>query len=527
MYPTSADFQIAVGAPTRRAFGRVTFDITDVTAYSDVSSITTSTEATGLSVKAQLTDRIRTSKYNIATLETNRFKLDGSMSFPDDVLANNGEVGFVSNNLCDSSGVFASPPTITTQFNSTHSSAGVTITFDLLNEEYATDFVVSAYDGSNALITTVTVTGNTDIVAQPLGQLLNYKKLVFTINKWSVGDRRARVTEVDFGIVRVYTDDNLVNLRLSEELDLIGSTLPSAEFFFEIDNSDRAFNILNPTGFYKYLQQRQKIFGEIGIELAGGSIEYVPTGTYYLDEWISNEGSLTASFTARTALDLMTGFSYENLTVVSQSLLSFATNVFAAAGIPPASYSIDAALGSITTNSLVEKTTCKDVIQMIAMAGCANVWVGRDSVIKIVCMPSTPGTTQGTILEDNAYAEPLVTLQKITKRVDVTYWTALNTSAVTSATSAGVTDGQLLTVDNNKLINTSARALAVGNWIIQQSNYRARYATNWRGDPAYALGDVIEIENDFGVSLKSIVTKQEVTYQGYLQARTESKGVPN
>lgn len=475
----------------------------------------------------QLVNRIRSSNYVTATLEQDRFKLDGSMSFPDDVLANNGEVGFVSNAICDSTRTFASPPSITLQFGSVHSSAGITVTFDQITGEYATDFKIDAYNTTNALITSVTITGNTSVIPQPIGQLLNYKKLVITINKWSVANRRARVMEIDFGIVKVYTDDNLIRMGLTEELDLSSGTLPSAEFRFTVDNSDRSFNILSPTGFYKYLQQRQKITSEIGIELENGSIEYVPLGTYALSEWISDEGALTASFTARTLLDTMAGFVYENYTTYNMSLYNLAVTVFSLCGIPVTSYYIDSALASIMTNSIVEKANMKDVLQMIAIAGCANIWVDRDSKISLVCMPAAIGPTQDVILGDNAYAEPQVTLERITKQVDVTYWTNKDTSAGVTVTAAGVTDGDLLTIEKNKLINTLARAIAVGNWILQQRSRRTRYATNWRGNPAYSLGDVVEIENSYGANMKSIVTKNDITYEGYLQVKTESKGVSN
>src|SRR5690606_32752108 len=154
------------------------------------------------------------------TWETDRFRLDGSFSFPDDTLSNNGEVGFVSAQLCDVDGVFDDEPEITITFGSTHSSVGLTITFDTFNDEYAVDFDVTAYDAADDVIETVSVIGNTDAMAKPLGQLADYKKVVVTIKKWSVGDRRARVLEIDFGIVEEYMDDSLIRMDLIEELDL-------------------------------------------------------------------------------------------------------------------------------------------------------------------------------------------------------------------------------------------------------------------------------------------------------------------
>ncbi|WP_135553232.1 hypothetical protein [Paenibacillus cymbidii] len=524
MYPVSPAFQAAVYAPSRRVAGKVTFDISDVTAAGDVSNITVTTQATAISDKAQLIDKDRNATYNLATLETDRFRLDGSFSFADDAApANNAERGYVSDALCDSDGEFASHPTITITFGSTHSSVGLTITFDAFNGEYATDFIVTAYDASNVVIDTVTVTGNTSTQPKPLGQLLNYKKIVVEIVKWSVGDRRARVLEIDFGIVEVYTDDNLISMGLIEEMDMSGSKLPSPEFDFTVDNSDRAFNILNPTGFYKYLQQRQQVIAELGVDIGGGLIEYVPLGNYLLWEWTSDEGSLTASFTARTNLDLMANFDYENGTPDSQSLADLAESLFALCGIP--NYSIDPALAGITTNSLAKKTTCKNALQMVALAGCANIFVTRDNTITLRCL--SLGDPDDVVTLDNMYAEAQIELEKIVKQVAVTYWTDLDTSSVSTVTAAGVDVGDVLKLEGNTFINSSGRATAVANWLLAQKAYRAKYAINWRGNPAQELVDVILIENTYGSSMSAFITKTDLTYKGYLRAKTEAHGVVN
>lgn len=521
MYATSQVYKDHVYAASRSISGKVTFDISDVTAVGDVTSITTSAEATAISDKSQLADNNRNKTYQLATLETNRFKLDGSFSFADDTTpANNGERGYVSSALCAADGTFAIPPTITIIFGGTHSSAGLTITFDFLGGEYATDFTMTVYDAADVVIQTIAVTGNTGIQYVYIGQLNNYKKIIVNISKWSVGDRRARVIEVDFGVVKVYTDDNLISLGLIEEMDMITSQLPSPEFKFSVDNSDRVFNILNPTGFYNYLTQKQKVIAELGVDVGGGVYEYVQLGNYLLWEWTSDEGSLTASFTSRTNIDLMTNFDYEQLTAVSKSLYQLAVDVFAICGIT--NYSIDTALQSITTNSMAKKTNCKNILQMITLAGTANIFVTRNNVITIKTI--SMGAAADTITFDNIYNEPQVELEKIVKQINVTYWTDLNTSAIVSVTDPNVTSGDTLKLENNTLINSSARATAVANWILAQKAYRAKYSVNWRGNPAHELVDIISIENSFGPNKTAFITKNNLDYRGYLTAKTEAKG---
>lgn len=522
MYPVSNEYKDAIYAPIRTAKGRVTFDISDVTAVGDVNNISTPEEFV-LSNKQQLINKNREQTYNLVTWEPNRFKLDGSFTFPDDNLANNKEMGFVSDNLCDSQGNFSEYPTLTFEFANPHSSIGLTVTFDVRNEECATEFNLSVYDGTNNLIKSMDVVGNDQVQHSTVTLLDNYQKVVVTIKKWSKGERRARVAEVDFGVVKVYGGNDLIKCSLIEELDLTGGTLPSAEFKFTVDNADRAFNILNPVGFYTYLQQRQQVVAELGVQV-GAAYEYIPLGNYLLWDWTSDEGSLTASFTARTNLDLMSAVDYENLIPKSSySLYDMAVDMFALCGIT--NYEIDDALQSINTNGLVKKTSCRDVLQMIALAGCANIYVTRDNVIKLVVNPASLGDQVDDVDLDNMYEEPKIELEPEVRAVQVTYYSDLDTKDVVTVTNSDVVSGEVLKLESNTLINTATQATNVANWLLRQRTYRAKYSLNWRGNPAHELNDVITIETTYGTAKKAIITKNNIEYAGYFSAKTEAKGV--
>jgi hypothetical protein len=525
MYPVSEEYKNAVYAPVRTVKARLTFDISDITAAGDVNSIITAEEAS-ISNKQQLINKKREQSYNLATFEPNRFKLDGSFSFPDDTLQNNKELGFCSNILCDENGYFNPYQILNFNFNSSHSSMGLTLTFDVPNNEYATDFNITAYDGDNLVVASVDITGNILVQCTPIGQLYQYRRIEVTIKKWCKGNRRCRIAEIDFGVVRVYQDNNLIKMSLIEQLDLTTSTMPSAEFKFTVNNSNREFNILNPQGFYKFLQQRQQIKAELGVEITSAFTEYIQLGDFLLWDWTSDEGSLTASFTARTNLDLMSSHDYENLVEkIDYSLYLMAVDVFNICGIT--NYEIDAALQGITTNALMEKTNCKDVLQMIAIAGCCNIFVSRENKIIIKTSPLDINTSLDTIDLENAYSEPQIALDRIVKSVEVTYFTNLDIKATVSISNEGVTIGDVPKLETNTLINTEAHAINIANWILAQKNYRAIYKSKWRGNPAHELNDTITIEDGYGQNKNAIITKNDITYQGYLSANTEARGVIN
>lgn len=527
MYSVSSSYNAAIypeAGQAREVKGRVTFDISDVTAVSDLSSITSSAESS-ISDKAQTVNKVRSQKYNLATCEPDRFKLDGSFCFPDDTVSNNGKLGFCSSNLCGSDGAFASYPTLTFQFNGTHSSMGLTIAFDVPSGEYATDFNMAAYDSSGTLITSVDVTGNTLVQVSPVGQLYNYKKIVVTIKKWCIPNRRARVCEVDFGVVQTYEDDSLINFSYNESLDLIESPLTAPQFKFTVDNSDKRFNILNPTGIYRYLQQRQQVIAELGVVESKAVTEYIPLGNLLLYDWTSDDSALTATFTARTVLETMAGFNYANSVAKSNyTLYQLAVDIFTICGIT--NYQIDAALQSISTLGLSKSISCKNAIQLVCVAGCANLYVSRSGKGMIVSSISNIINPVDTLTLDHMYSAPTVSLDSIVQSVSVDYYTDINTSAKASITNANATKGgDTYSITGNTFINTLAQATAVGNWILQEKNYRAIYSLDWRGNPAHELNDVVSIENSFTANKNAIITKIDLTYEGYLKGTLEARGV--
>lgn len=524
MLSATQSYKDSVYGQSRLIKGRVTFDISDVSAASDVSSLTGSTQFANSNI-SQLNDNVRDISYLQSTWEENRTKLDGSFSFADSTIANNGQVGYVTNAICNENGSFDTAQSVTINFGSTHSSIGITLTFDYATEEYATDFNVVFYDASNNIITTQTVTGNTQVQYPLYYTVSNYKKIVVNITKWSVGNRRARLTEIDFGIVKIYTDENLISMNLIEDMDLTASQVPSTEFRFIVDNTDRAFNILNPQSFYPALQKQQQVKAELGLEV-NGAIQWTPIGDYLLSDWQTDEGAMTATLTASTNLENMFNFTYQNLTNKTQpyTLYTMAQEIFAICGIT--NYSLDTSLQSITTNGVVKSTDCKTILQMIAIAGMCNIYVTRNNVITLKSTyVSNGGTRLDTVDLDDMYSEAKVSLDKEVKTVVVSYYTDVNTAVDVSVSDSNVTSGELLELKSNTLISNSTTATNVANWIIARKKYRAMFDANFRGNPLYELNDYIGLENTYGDVKNSVIVKNELMYQGFLKGKLQARGV--
>lgn len=541
MITVSENFKNAVYAPKRATVGRLTFEIIDTDAFNDnVKSI--SSEAS-FSRKDQVTNKIREMSTKYATLEPNYWKLDGSFALPPKPDEDGFEVGWWGNNLCDNSGKFSPNEILALSFTKAHSSIGLTIAFDTRINEYAADFDISAYKLDGTLINTYSVTSNTEALYIFNTPISNYGKIVLTIKKWCKGNRRARVKNIDFGIIKQYEDRKLVKMNITEQVDILSDTLPSNELKFTVDNSDKAFNILNPEGLYAYLQEMQEVKAEIGVILDNENTEYIPMGKYYLNDWQSDEKAITATFTAKDILNILDNIPFTMFG--SGNLYDVSVNVMNIAGIKD--YYIDFKLKDISTNGFKEKLSCRKALQYIAIASKACVFQDRYGTLNVkqfatldvstsyinfcgqfdlFCGAAYPSTDNGFDIKhitfDNTYNVPQIKLDSLIKTVIIVVHNEGNKTEV-SFDNSSVVSGVALKVDN-PLINTNVHAEEVATWIINERNLRAIYSVNWRQNPCLEATDIILIEDGYGSKKQSRITKQEFEYQGYLKGKTESRG---
>jgi len=517
MITTSPEFDQAIYSPSRRTSARVTFDISDVTAADD-ASVTVTSEAE-ISRKDQMHNQVR-DRPAYATFEPDYWRLDGSFVLPPKTTEPGFEVGWYSGVLSGSDGTFSPAQVMDFIFDDPHSSIGLTITFDEPAGEYAVDFDAVAYDGAGNVIWSKQVRGN-DRARWVIDnqQIANYRRITITLLKWCKPYRRAKVTEVSFGVVRVYGDDNLFRVNLLEEIDPISAQVPANELKFVVDNSNREFNILNPQGSYKFLQERQAAVVEFGVEVRPNTYEWVNMGLYFLADWKSDEGSLTATFTARNRIDFLPAVEVENLTPGSTNLHELALSLINAIGLEK--YRLDPALASASTLGVYKKQTYRELLQNIAVAGRCVMFVGRDDFFNILRLSDTPPAH--TIELDQMYAEPQINLDRLVSRVEVNYYSDAETVAGTYVANGPVAGGATLKVENT-LINSQAHAQAVAEWILAESQNRALYEVNWRQNPALEPGDIVTVEDVYGANKSSRIISQEFEYGGALQGKTKSKG---
>ncbi|HHY28458.1 MAG TPA: hypothetical protein GX523_17295 [Desulfitobacterium dehalogenans] len=384
MLETSAEFTTAATLGARRAFARVSFGAYDVTAKSD--AVPSANGYQPFTSTLNLIDNVKVPQFNLATLEDDFFKLDGSFYLMPDDVSPADSLAWWSSSISDSTGALAAQPTITVNFSEYHCSLGITLYFDEVNNEYCTDFDVIWYDGET-ILNQESVAGNTEPVHVLVTAVEKYNKVVIVLKKTSSPYRYARLTEIDFGVGKIFTNDEIVSARIVEEVDPVGTTVSINTLDITVMNEDQQFNMINPDGVYAFLQERQVFMAEAGLELADKTVEWVPLGTYYLSDWKNSTG-LTATLKATNVIGILDKTTYYNskfwtnasITSVVQDILDDAAALNSTAAFP---FVVDPIVQSEVITGYIPIKSHREALQDVLITARANLVVDRNGVIRV------------------------------------------------------------------------------------------------------------------------------------------------
>jgi len=434
MLESSVEYGNKVIARERRPYGRVELQVIDTTAVSDVTVIGNSTESD--SVIEQIVNENRTQVFNYTTFEADRIILDGTFTPMSDSGTTTSEIGWWSIFKSESDNTFTTHPELTFTFTTNHTSIGFTIDFDLLQNEYATVFDIEFYDSGDNLIDTVVVTDNDSATYECETGIVDYRKIVLTIKEWSKPNRRARIIEFSFGLFLRFDKENqnLTKVSVTEELSPTSEVVTSDTTTFSIGNIDRLFDLINPTGLYIYLQQRQKVKVSFGFDV-GSVIEYLPYGTFYLKEWSTDNKSLEATMKGQDAFTLMTGEYRKSVYSTTNTLKDIAVDILTELGFDADEYIIDDYLDTIIPKGFLPVMAYREALQTIAIAG--ECILKSDRYGRVVFQKVTSVNTGYEIDFSLAFEEPTIELRDVVYSIEGilnTYTLEAGTSEVYKAT---------------------------------------------------------------------------------------------
>lgn len=342
-----------------------------------------------------------------ATLEINQWLLDGSR----EIIPNSGgNGGYISDKICDANGKYSANPIVTVDFSTVHTNVlqGITIRWSEFLNEYATDFIVRAYNGDTVVAEKI-VTSNTNLLSIVLVDIVDYDRITVEITRWSIGYRRARMEELLIGVMKIYTKSSTMSYECSLHVDPISAELPKAEVSFSIDNLDDSYNPYNADGLSQYLMERQEITVRYGYKLSTG-YEWIKGGKFYLSEWVAEQNGMTADFKARDLLEFMTNTYYKGVYNPSGiSLYDLAEDVLQDADLPLNSdgsvkWVIDERLKDIYTVAPLPLDTHANCLQMIANASESVFYQDRTGTLRMESNPLKSNLVNADVLS-NIYVD--------------------------------------------------------------------------------------------------------------------------
>lgn len=316
---------------------------------------------------SQLKDENQTGDFRYGTLADFQFLLGGSkLVLPDNNIT--GQFGFCCESMSDENGNFAEPVALTCTYLSKLTAVGRTLVFDTNYDAVPKDIDIEYY-ATGVLVHTTQIRDNTSHIVTTGDGVENFDKVIIKFLSTSIPYRRIHLPEDIPGIYFTYGADEVVSVNVNQSINIFNKDITVGEVVFQVENSKKTLDILNPTGFEQYLRQYQQVEINFNMVFPDDSIEKVPIGSLTLTEWKSQKGALTAQFTARDSLDKLTIDEYIKGTFPAGpiSLYEYAEAVIKDAGFTD--YKIDTQFLNIYTTAPLPIGTHKELLRLIAQAG--------------------------------------------------------------------------------------------------------------------------------------------------------------
>lgn len=354
----------------------ISFGFIDVTAKKD-SQLQASNKQEISNLNNLKQDDVEEIQY--ATCERNQFTLDGNFELMPENLNN---ICWWSNEMSNDKGIFVTPLVLTIDFSKVHSSVGLTLIFSKTNN-YCNHLKIEYYDISNNLISGKEF-HPTSYRAVCKDTVENYKKIVITFYSTNNPYRYLKLYKILYGSEEVFEGDNLQSANLLEEIDLIGSenSINTLDFTVHSDNDD--FNLINPKGLYKLLQERQKL--KVTETLLKEN-KVLDMGTFYLDKW-QNEKNKIMKFKAIDLLGVIDKTTFYGGMYKDKTVVSVVEEIMTSAGLTNEDYEIEESLKNIKLNGYIPICSHRAALQQVTFVICAVVDCSRSDKIKIYKLSS-------------------------------------------------------------------------------------------------------------------------------------------
>lgn len=473
----------------RRVSGGISFAQIDVNATP--ANLTVSWSPVGrklfFSKPEQIVNGLIQFTKKIATMETNGWILDGSYDYIDEN-GENGQIGYWANRLSKNGqtlGVNFLSVSATQKIQCT----AITLIFDEVIEVFPTSFSVQYFDNNGALIKQIDVSGNTStrvVVDAPPEGFHDLDIAAVYLNKEG---KFFRVCQVLMGELKEFGADDINEMSCSYYSSVYGETFPSAMLTVGLDNSARAYNITNPSGVYRYLQQGQGLNGHLVINGMR-----VNMGKFYFANCESSEGAMIAKITAYDRAWLLDNVMYNGGTAGTWTVGEAVNAVISSTELKiQTSIPEDVAIEEVA-RSVPQGTTCREALRLISQACRCVVFFSREDALtfqRVGGQKEAADTLGWDEMTEIPEAEDLGMYNRVELSVRDDY-----SGNETVYVAEDISEGDpvhILTIDNPLVVDGQA----VADWILEMNKYRVLLSCKGRGNPAREVEDICQITDAY------------------------------
>lgn len=496
----------AVTASSRRMFARAVFDLVDPDAQTTAVTVSNESE---ISLKDQVVNRGHgSSDQRIATLELDRWALDGSFVIPPENPADRaGQVGWESADLCGSDGVFALPyPYIEMTIANVSILQAVTLEFsnDSL-DGHPVDFTVAMWSGAT-LLKTVEVTGNegTSVVVGDF-TVNNPTKIRLTVKKWSTSYRRVRLARFMLGLFETWDTSVIQDVDIYTEVTFSGLKIPYSSCTIRVENKNHRFDPYAPNTIFTSIEERQAIVVDLGLRLEDGSVEWISGGTYYQQSAGWSLQDLTVSWELLDIIGMLVKRKFVVPSTLPTTLDGWLGAMMASLGVNFSSkYIVDeAVVGTALTSTAdaVAGKTCGEILRFACMA--TNTWPRQDFETGCLRVGKLERLEGNRITLDNMPSYPEMSAND--DIADITF--ELDSGEVTFP--GNNTESEISLSIKNPFVHTVADARkAVVSCLFE---YGGRsFSVVSRGNPTSECGDIQSVDTQFLSTISARLYKQQL-----------------
>lgn len=488
MIESSEAYKRAVVADTRRILLRAVVDITDPDIiYGTVDGVS----GAPFSIPEQIYDHVFTLYPNYATLERNRWLLNGNFTLLPDNENPDGQVGFVGSAISDDSSEYAQTQYVQENFSNVSILQACSIYFPNANfDGVAEDFTVSVYQGGTAYFTK-SFTGNTEAEIVLTGFTVNNPDCIrLEVTKWSLPGRRMRVVEIIPGVYEEWDGDMIAEFSLKHQGDVSCLSLPYGTCTIKMDNVSRRFEPRSKDGVFQSIEERQGIDVAMAVRLPNGTDEYKRVGMFYQYSggWKTGDNGITMQWDLVDIVGLLADREFILSDTLPTTLEGWVAALVAQLGINFENrYTVDPNYAdtavSVGAEEDVVGLTCGDILRYVCMA--TGTWPRADA--KTGKLAIEPLWDQGNKLTlDNLVNYPTIKANDDIAAIIFTLNDGNSTKYVVSGNSTASSTTKSI---NNPFIKTQEQAITAAKQILSAYGGNKLEVVG-RGDPSSEIGDV-------------------------------------